>query len=111
MPGVRATRPVTGEQAWNGNGTVTRRPWRCVVAAGGGGQSSLFLRPAWQAGAGAAARGLGRLVPDVSMLAGQPGYFTAQRGKASNGEGTILSTPPLAAPVLRINAERRGVGR
>ncbi len=105
------TRPVTGEQVWNENGTVTHMSWPCVVAAGGGGQSSLFLRPAWQAGAGAAVRGLGRLVPDVSMLAGQPGYFTAQRGKANIFEGTSASTPLLAAAVLRINAERLAAGR
>jgi kumamolisin len=105
------TRTVPGEQVWNENGTVTGLPWPCVVAGGGGGQSVIFPRPAWQKTAGAAVRGLGRLVPDVSMLAGQPGYLTSTAGNTTTSEGTSASAPLLASAVLRINAERLAAGR
>ncbi len=99
------------EQVWNENGKVSGIPWPCVLAAGGGGQSVLFPRPAWQARAGASIPGARRLVPDVSMLAGQPGYFTMTNGNITTSEGTSAAAPLLASAVLRINAERLAAGR
>lgn len=105
------SRTVAGEQVWNEDGTVTNMPWPCVVAGGGGGQSVIFPRPAWQATAGAAIPGTKRLVPDVAMLAGQPGYFTMTNGNISTSEGTSASAPLLASAILRINAERLAAGK
>lgn len=104
-------RTTADEQVWNENGAVTHMPWACVLAGGGGGQSAIFPRPAWQVGAGAAIPGSKRLVPDVTMLAGQPGYFTLSGGNVSTSEGTSASAPLLASAILRINAERLAAGR
>lgn len=101
------TRTAADETAWS----ETAPGWPCPVAGGGGGQSAIFPRPAWQAGAGAGVPGTRRLIPDVSLLAGQPGYFMVSDGSATNAEGTSASAPVLASAVLRMNAERMAAGR
>jgi len=105
------TRSPATEQVWNENGTLTGMPWPCVVAGGGGGQSVIFPRPTAQASATAAIAGTKRLVPDVALLAGQPGYFTSTNGQVGASEGTSASAPLLASAILRINAERLAAGR
>lgn len=107
----RTSRTVADEQVWNENGAVTGMPWACGLAGGGGGQSAIFPRPTWQASAGAAIPGTRRLVPDVAMLAGQPGYFTLNGGTVTTSEGTSASAPLLASAILRINAERLAAGK
>ena len=112
-----ARSPAT-EQVWN---EAAGFGWACGVAGGGGGQSVLSTRPAWQTSAGAAIKGTHRLVPDVALLAGVPGYLTLSSGSAGQGapgefflgtdEGTSASAPVLAAAVLRINADRLAAGR
>lgn len=104
-------RSVAAEQVWNENGALTGMPWACGLAGGGGGQSAIFPRPAWQAQAGAAIPGIRRLVPDVALLAGQPGYFTMTGGDVTTSEGTSASAPLLASAILRINAERLAARR
>lgn len=101
------TRTAADETAWS----ETAPGWPCPVAGGGGGQSAIFPRPAWQAGAGAGVPGTRRLIPDVSLLAGQPGYFMVSDGSATNTGGTSASAPVLASAVLRMNAERMAAGR
>jgi len=107
----RTSRTVADEQVWNENGAVTKMPWACGLAGGGGGQSAIFPRPTWQASAGAAIPGTRRLLPDVTMLAGQPGYLTLDGGNVSTSEGTSASAPLLASAILRINAERLAAGK
>lgn len=104
-------RTSANEVVWNEVASVTGFGWPCPVAGGGGGQSAIFPRPAWQAPAAAAIAGSKRLVPDVSMLAGQPAYLTQNDGRAGPTEGTSASAPLLASAVLRINAERMAAGR
>lgn len=99
------------EVVWNEVASVTGFGWPCPVAGGGGGQSAIFPRPAWQAPAGAAIAGSRRLVPDLAMLAGQPAYLTQNDGNAAPTEGTSASAPLLASAVLRINAERLAAAR
>lgn len=105
------TRSTADEVVWNEVASVTGFGWPCPVAGGGGGQSAMFARPAWQAPSGAAIAGTKRLVPDVAMLAGQPAYLTLNDGRAAPTEGTSASAPLLASAVLRINAERLASGR
>jgi len=75
--------------------------------ATGGGVSSVFTRPAWQ---GVKVRSLnprsinGRVVPDVSALAGDPLYELVFMGKTQSNGGTSASAPLWAALVARINA-------
>jgi len=75
--------------------------------ATGGGVSSVFTRPAWQ---GVKVRSLnprsinGRIVPDVSALAGDPLYELVFMGKPQSNGGTSASAPLWAALVARINA-------
>jgi subtilase family serine protease len=84
-------------------------PASCPMA-GGGGQSELYDRPPWQAAAGAGIPGNGRLVPDLSLLAGDPMYVTLQNGKAVGVVGTSASAPLMAAATARLNAESLAAG-
>ena len=76
--------------------------------ATGGGVSTLFPRPAWQ---DVHVRSLnsgsidGRVVPDVSALAGQPLYDLIFVGRPQPGGGTSASAPLWAALIARINAK------
>ena len=78
--------------------------------AGGGGQSVLYQRPQWQATSGAGIPGNGRLVPDISLLAGTPNYLTLQNGRLTGMLGTSASAPLMAAVTLRLNAESLAAG-
>jgi len=75
--------------------------------AGGGGVSVEFLRPTWQ---NVTVKSLnnpsidGRVVPDVSALAGPPLYDLIFVGKDFPNGGTSASTPLWAALLARINA-------
>ncbi len=75
--------------------------------ATGGGVSSVFTRPTWQ---GVKVRSLnprsvhGRVVPDVSALAGDPLYELVFMGKPQPNGGTSASAPLWAGLVARINA-------
>lgn len=94
----------TAEAVWNEPAGLIS--WPCVLAGTGGGQSVFFTRPTWQAVAGQVLPGRYRLAPDVSLLAGQPGYFIVQGGRGSVAEGTSASAPLMAAAVLRMNSDQ-----
>lgn len=74
----------------------------------GGGVSMKFKRPTWQKvrvqslNAGSID---GRIVPDVSALAGNPLYALIFVGKSSPNGGTSASAPLWAALIARINAK------
>jgi kumamolisin len=74
--------------------------------ATGGGVSTLFARPAWQSvhvaslNAGSID---GRVVPDVSALAGEPLYSLIFTGKSMPNGGTSASAPLWASLIARIN--------
>ena len=76
--------------------------------ATGGGVSTLFPRPAWQ---GVRVTSLnsggidGRVVPDVSALAGEPLYDLIFVGKPQPNGGTSASAPLWAALIARINSQ------
>jgi len=75
--------------------------------ATGGGVSVLFPRPSWQ---DVSVKSLnagsidGRVVPDVSALAGPPLYDLLLLGRDAPNGGTSASTPLWAALVARLNA-------
>ena len=75
--------------------------------ATGGGVSMKFSRPAWQK---VQIKSLnkgsidGRVVPDISALAGQPLYDLIFAGQPHPNGGTSASAPMWAALVARINA-------
>jgi kumamolisin len=75
--------------------------------ATGGGVSVLFPRPAWQS---VAVRSLnpgnidGRVVPDVSALAGPPLYELTLLGRSAPNGGTSAAAPLWASLIARINA-------
>ena len=79
----------------------------------GGGVSTVFSRPAWQtvtvatlnSGAGAFD---GRVVPDVSALAGPPFYDMIFQGKDHAVGGTSAATPLWAALLARLAASKPG---
>jgi len=78
--------------------------WPCTGAATGGGMSQLYTQNAWQQTAMAPISTSMRLVPDVSLLAGPPGYLMAMGGQLTTFMGTSASAPTLAAATLRMNA-------
>jgi kumamolisin len=75
--------------------------------ATGGGVSTRFPRPQWQA---VKVKSLnkgsidGRVVPDVTALSGPPWYAMVLNGKRTTGGGTSASAPLWAALLARINA-------
>jgi kumamolisin len=76
--------------------------------ATGGGVSTLFRRPAWQ-NVHVTSLNLGtidgRVVPDVSALAGEPLYDLIFVGNPQPNGGTSASAPLWAALIARINAQ------
>ena len=78
--------------------------WPCTGAATGGGMSQIYSQNAWQQAAMAPISTSMRLVPDVSLLAGPPGYLMAMGGQLTVFMGTSASSPTLAAATLRMNA-------
>ena len=77
---------------------------------GGGGQSTLFGRPAWQAGAGMPA-GSSRLVPDVALVADlNTGGYLIFGGQVHSVGGTSWSAPSWAGFCARINEARALLG-
>ena len=103
-------RPAS-ETVWSQPAGFGPTPFACGAAGGGGGQSVVSARPPWQAMAGAGIAGTKRLVPDLSLLAGAPGFATIMNGASSITQGTSAGAPILGAAVMRINAERLAAGR
>jgi subtilase family serine protease len=108
---------TTGGSALN---TVWNESWAPIGT--GGGVSTIYPRPSWQAGV-ATAYGNGRLVPDTSWNAAVNGgvdvYITAYpQYNCSNSSGcwavyggTSAATPQTAALVALANAARAGEGK
>lgn len=112
----------TPEVTWNESMPPSLNPLSVgSLTASGGGKSLLYPKPAWQQGPGVPADGA-RDVPDVSLLAGSPGYIICatsdcQSGVIPNGfstsvsggtggaisGGTSASTPVFAGIVALLN--------
>ena len=83
-----------------------RRP-NLPGGATGGGVSTMFPRPAWQTVKVASLNPGsidGRVVPDISAIAGAPFYTTIVQGNNDTVGGTSASAPVLASMLARINA-------
>jgi kumamolisin len=88
----------SGESVWNQN----------ECGAGGGGNSTLFVRPTFQNGLSSA---YAREVPDVVFMASGcdlGGYVTYFRGKWANGDGGTSYAAPQWAGFLTLVASRYG---
>ena len=107
-----ANNAITAQQAWNDA--------PLVVAAGGGGTSAVFKRPAYQNGT---VTGSHREVPDVSMLADiAPGYeiYCTVRNECPSSSqapgwgqvgGTSAASPLLAGGLALVDQALRTQGR
>ncbi len=75
-----------------------------VLAAGGGGASIFFPRPAWQAGAGVPNDGA-RHVPDLSISSSpdHDGYIVYSGGASQIFGGTSVAAPTMAGIVTLLN--------
>jgi subtilase family serine protease len=101
------------EVVWN-EGSATRG-----IAAGGGGSSGYFARPAWQTGVPGIPSGTYRLVPDIALQSsgGDPGFLLCSSDPAllnpqgqtsscgsgllgSNNQYTIAGGTSFAAPIF-----------
>jgi subtilase family serine protease len=93
------------ETTWNESGPGAG------LWAGGGGASSIYAKPSWQAGTGVPADGR-RDVPDASLsAAGHDGYVIYQEGTLYVVGGTSASAPSFAgvmALVVQHTAARQG---
>lgn len=89
--------PLDAIKVWNAT-TLTSH-----CSAGGGGISSRFAStPSWQAGLLSDKRA-GRRVPDISALAGRPGYaFLTGAGTWQAGGGTSFASPLYAGAFASI---------
>jgi len=102
---ITGSPPATLEQVWWQS--PGRRTGNGQSGAGGGGVSTIFPRPSWQ---DVTIKSLnknsidGRVVPDISALAGPPLYDLIFLGQDSPNGGTSASTPLWAALIARINA-------
>ena len=92
------------EQVWReGHGKRTGNGG----GATGGGVSTTFRRPNWQK---VKIKSLnkgsidGRVVPDITALAGPPWYDLVWLGRNTYGGGTSASAPVLASLIARVNA-------
>ena len=85
------------EKVWN-ESTLTQ------LSSGGGGFSTIFTQPPWQAGPGVRA-GAMRGVPDVALAAaaGHDPYITVSGGNFQLIGGTSAATPSFAAMILLLN--------
>lgn len=98
---------ITSEVVWNGGPRAT------AGGAGGGGVSTVFPLPTFQAGIGVPVsvnpgHHAGRGVPDVAANADpQTGYFVRTGGKNGVIGGTSAAAPLWAALVARINARAK----
>lgn len=80
----------------------------------GGGVSTVFARPSWQAVSVTSINSGsidGRVVPDVAALAGEPFYDLIFLGQDSPNGGTSAATPLWAALLARIAGAATGPGR
>ena len=73
------------------------------LASTGGGSSTVFLKPSWQAGTGVPEANA-RTVPDVSLAAaGHDAYIIAGGGKTFPVRGTSASAPAFAGILALVN--------
>ena len=80
-------------------------------SAGGGGISTFFDRPVWQAGAGVPA-GTKRLVPDVALTADpNEGAYLVLNGSVQQYGGTSWSAPVWAGFCALLNEARSKAGK
>jgi kumamolisin len=116
-PGVVAVGGTSLSVAQDGS-YFTETAWEGVLerTGGGGGLSTLFARPSWQAGPGVLnpySNGR-RQLPDVSAAADVASSWPAySQGSLSQAFGTSAATPFWAASMLLIGqyAQQQGVGR
>jgi hypothetical protein len=87
---------------------LRERVWNDGVFGGGGGESLLFARPAYQLGPGVPPS-TGRLLPDVAVAADPslPGYVVVEAGANRLAGGTSVGAPALAG-VLALLSEQQG---
>jgi pseudomonalisin len=93
------------ENVWNESGSVTGGSG---LWSGGGGVSSIYAKPAWQAGHGVPNDNR-RDVPDVSLsAAGHDAYLFVQSGSLGAVSGTSASSPSFAGLMVLINQKTNG---
>lgn len=107
---VNSSWVATSEVVWSEIGQVSTNP-----LATGGGISSYFARPSWQAGPGVPS-GTKRCLPDVAAMAsvnppsGNTGGVIVLNGQVSGLIGTSLSAPVWAGMAAVINEARSKAG-
>ena len=92
------------ESSWNDSGTVANGSG---LLAGGGGASTVYVKPIWQTGAGVPTDNR-RYVPDVALNASDhDGYLMYLNGAAYIAGGTSASSPAFAG-VMALTVQQTG---
>jgi hypothetical protein len=109
-----STAPIVNNVATYGSETTWFDAPLPNPVGGGGGESKYWAKPDYQTGHGSSATM--RDVPDVSLLAGEPGYsvYIASQGDTTVGstfgftvdEGTSAASPLWAAYLTLVNQQR-----
>ena len=93
------------EEVWNESGSVLGGS---DLYAGGGGTSTVFPRPAWQAGLGVPTTNQ-RFVPDLALTAAShDGYLVTYEGIQATVSGTSASSPSMAG-IMALVVQQNGV--
>jgi kumamolisin len=100
---------VGGTQCTNGCVPGTETVWG-GAGAGGGGQSEIMAKPAYQIGVGPYPNDGVRDQPDLAALGGPPGVEVFAQGQVFASEGTSASTPQWAAAWAIIDQAKGGGG-
>jgi hypothetical protein len=95
------------EEAWNESASNGGSG----LWATGGGVSTVYPQPAWQAGVNGSSGGM-RTVPDVAMTtAGHDGYVTCENGSFWVFSGTSAAAPSFAAVMALAVESQDGIGQ
>lgn len=111
-PGMNATTKASAmsyipEGAWNQSGSVSGGSG---LWATGGGASSVYAKPSWQAGPGVPADGK-RDVPDVSLAAStHDGFLVVENGNLYVIGGTSAASPSFAGIMALVNQKNGAQG-
>jgi len=111
-PGLNTALSYIPENVWNESCAASTcvSPNTPNIAAGGGGVSTFFLKPSWQAGVANIPNDGARDLPDVSLsAAGHDPYLLcyelscSQQGELFGISGTSASTPAFAGILALVN--------
>ncbi len=103
--------PASSPDAVGVGGTQLSGGVEVAWTGGGGGQSEINVKPAYQIGVGPFPNDGVRDVPDISAIAGNPGISIFLQGQIGLLEGTSAASPMVAALWVLLDQAKGGGGQ